>query len=91
MNPANLESLKSHSLVVCLWATPEAIWERVKNQTHRPLLQGENPLEKIRALLEQRSEAYRQADVLINTALRPLREVTLQVVSQYRAAREIAS
>src|SRR5262245_14867932 len=34
----NLASLKSHSLVVCLWASPEKIWQRVKGQTHRPLL-----------------------------------------------------
>src|SRR5476649_1070083 len=37
-NPKNLTSLKTHALVVCLWASPEKIWERVKNQGHRPLL-----------------------------------------------------
>src|SRR5690242_2674350 len=35
VNPANLASLKTHALVVCLWASPEKIWERVKNQSHR--------------------------------------------------------
>src|SRR2546430_7721528 len=25
---ANLASLKAHALVVCLWASPETIWER---------------------------------------------------------------
>src|ERR1035437_3694158 len=35
MNPQNLVSLKTHALVVCLWASPEKIWERVKNQTHQ--------------------------------------------------------
>src|SRR5882762_3297712 len=34
-NPDNLASLKSHSLVVCLWASAEKIWERVRTQTHR--------------------------------------------------------
>src|SRR5512137_641097 len=34
----NLASLKSHALVVCLWASPEAIFERVREHTHRPLL-----------------------------------------------------
>src|SRR5215813_5930036 len=33
----NLASLKSHALVVCLWASPEVIWERVRGHTHRPL------------------------------------------------------
>ena len=26
VNPANLASLKKHALVICLWASPEAIW-----------------------------------------------------------------
>src|SRR5688572_7247140 len=39
-NAGNLEGLKQHALVVCLWATPEAIWQRVRHQSHRPLLQG---------------------------------------------------
>ena len=54
-NEANLASLKQHALVVCLWATPEAIWKRVRSQTHRPLLQGPDPVGKIRALLEERT------------------------------------
>ena len=28
-DPANLASLKTHALVICLWASPEAIWERL--------------------------------------------------------------
>src|ERR1700733_14539108 len=50
-NPKNLASLKSHALVACLWASPEKIWERVKNQTHRPLLHDADPQKKIRELL----------------------------------------
>ena len=57
-NPENLASLKSHSLVVCLWASPGEIWERVRNQTHRPLLLEADPLAKIRSLLEQQREPY---------------------------------
>jgi shikimate kinase len=34
-NPANLTGLKAHALVICLWASPEKIWERVKNQTRK--------------------------------------------------------
>ena len=45
-NPANLASLKKHALVVCLWSSPEKIWERVKSQTHRPLLHGPDPQKK---------------------------------------------
>jgi shikimate kinase len=85
-NPVNLASLKTHALVVCLWASPEKIWERVRNQTHRPLLCDPNPRLKIRELLAAREPFYRQADVLINTDLRSAREAAQQVVHQFRFA-----
>lgn len=85
-NPKNLASLKTHALVVCLWASPEKIWERVKNQTHRPLLHDENPQAKIRELLAAREPFYKQADVLLNTELRSAREVAQQIVHQFRLA-----
>src|SRR5882724_6030234 len=84
INPKNLAGLKTHALVVCLWASPEKIWERVKNQSHRPLLNDENPQAKIRELLAAREPFYKQADVLLNTELRSFREVAQQVVHQFR-------
>jgi len=84
--PANLDSLKKHALVVCLWASPEKIWERVKGQSHRPLLHGPDPQQKIRDLLAAREQFYRQADVLINTDIRSVREVAQQVVHQFKLA-----
>ena len=83
-NPKNLASLKTHALVVCLWASPEKIWERVKNQTHRPLLHDPDPQKKIRDLLAAREPFYKQADVLLNTELRSVREVAQQLVHQFR-------
>jgi shikimate kinase len=86
-NAANLASLKQHALVVCLWASAEEIWERVRDQAHRPLLRGPDPLGKIRELLEQRTPFYRQADVLVNTGMRSAREVAQQVLHQFHSAR----
>lgn len=87
VNPANLVSLKTHALVICLWAAPEKIWERVRNQSHRPLLQEGDPVQKIKELLAAREPCYRQADVLVNTEMRSMREVAHQVIHQYRLAR----
>ncbi len=83
----NLNSLKTHALVICLWAAPETIWERVRNQTHRPLLQASDPLAKIRQLLAEREPFYRRADVLVSTDLRSLKEVVHHVIHQFRLAR----
>jgi shikimate kinase len=86
VNPTNLASLKKHALVVCLWASPEAIWERVHHQSHRPLLSTPDPLARIRQLLAEREPSYRQADVLVNTEGRSLKEVAQQVAHQFRLA-----
>lgn len=86
VNPANLASLKTHALVVCLWASPEKIWENVRGQTHRPLVNVPNPQARIRSLLAAREPFYRQADVLLNTELRSVREVVQQVIHQFRSA-----
>ena len=85
-HPPNLASLKQHALVVCLWASPDKIWERVCHQSHRPLLHDPDPRAKIRDLLAVREPFYKQADVLVNTDLRTMREVANQVAHQYRLA-----
>ena len=85
-NPDNLASLKTHALVVWLCASEEKIWERVRNQSHRPLLHDSDPQRKIHDLLVLRKPFYSQADVLINTDLRSAREVAQQIVLQFRLA-----
>ena len=86
MNPENLASLKAHALVVCLWASPETLYERVRTHDHRPLLHEPDPLAKIRSLLATRESFYRQADVLVGTELRSVREVAHHVVHQFHMA-----
>jgi len=86
-NESNFASLKTHALLICLWASPEKIWERVRGQSHRPLLKEADPLEKIRKLLTERERYYRQADVLVNTDMRSVREVAAQVIHQFHMAK----
>ncbi|MHB8519519.1 MAG: shikimate kinase [Limisphaerales bacterium] len=87
-NDQNLASLKEHALVVCLWASAETIWERVASQTHRPLLQDPDPLTRIRQLLQEREPFYREADVLVNTERRSVKEVAHQIVHQFYLAQK---
>ena len=85
-DPANLASLRTHALVVCLWAGPETILERVRGHDHRPLLNEPEPLKKIQELLAVRGPFYKQADVLVNTEMRSQREVVQQVLHQFHIA-----
>lgn len=86
VNPVNLHHLKQHALVVCLWASPDKIFERVCEQSHRPLLHDPDPLGRIRSLLAAREPFYKQADVLLNSEFRSIREVAQQVILQFRMA-----
>jgi len=85
-NDANLASLKTHALVVCLWASADVIWERVRDHEHRPLLKDPDPLQRIRDLLAVRAPYYRQADVLVSVDIRPPREVAAQIVHHFHMA-----
>lgn len=89
-NPVNLDNLKSHAMVVCLWASPEKLFERVRSQSHRPLLNVPDPLARIRELLRERTPCYKRADVLVTTEGRPVREVAQLVASQFNTARKAA-
>ena len=87
LNPLNMASLKSHALVVGLWASPERILDRVKAHSHRPLLNTPDPLAKIREMLASREPSYRQADVLVNTEMRPLRDIATHIAHEFQLAR----
>ena len=63
----NRALLKKCGKVVYLRVKPETVWERVKEDTTRPLLQCEDPLAKIRDLMEARKEAYEScADLIVD-------------------------
>jgi shikimate kinase len=59
----NWSKLQS-GLVIWLDVDPEVIMKRIEG-TDRPLLQTEDPLQKLKDLLEERREKYAQADVRI--------------------------
>ena len=63
----NRALLKKCGTVFYFRLKPESVYKRLKGDTTRPLLQCEEPLERIRTLLEQRSVAYEEsADYIID-------------------------
>ena len=60
LRPANRQALKTAQQVVYLRAFPEEILRRVKNDSKRPLLQVDDPLQKLRELFTQRDPLYRE-------------------------------
>ena len=82
----NREAFKKAGFVVCLTAPPEVIYERIRHETQRPLLQTADPLKKIRELLESRAPFYAQADVTIDTSEKSVEEVIQTIKERIRHA-----
>ncbi len=67
IRPENRALLKQLGTVIYLRVQPETVYERLKNDTSRPLLQCDDPLQRIRELLDYRKEAYEAcADIVID-------------------------
>ena len=75
-----LESLKAKGTVICLWAIPEVIFERIKNDRGRPLLQVEEPKKEIQRIIDQRKDYYLQADLVIDCNELSIEEVSQRVI-----------
>ena len=77
----NRKLLKELGTVYYLKATPECVYERLKGDTTRPLLQGENPREKIRELLEAREAFYQEgAGVVIEVSAKSFEDIITEIV-----------
>ena len=63
----NRKLLRELGMVVYLRIRPETVYDRLKDDTTRPLLQGEDPLGKIRKLMEERKAVYEDgADLVLD-------------------------
>lgn len=81
----NRALLKRCGMVVYLRAVPETLYNRLQGDTTRPLLQCENPLERIRALLEERRAAYEEcADVTVDVDDCSMEEILEQITAAWK-------
>lgn len=79
----NMKRLKKDGLIFCLRASENVIFERLKQTTNRPLLQVENPEERIRELLQKRMFLYEKADFCIDTEGLTPEEVAEKIIKEY--------
>lgn len=66
-NPENRAVIAKSAYTVYLKTSPEVIFNRIKNETHRPLLKEDCSIEKISEILEKRGINYEKADIIIDT------------------------
>lgn len=69
LRPENVKKLKKLGPLVLLWAKPEVVYERTKGSSVRPLLNVDDPKEKIKEILAFRTPIYRNvADFQVDTS-----------------------
>ncbi len=79
----NRELLKKLGTVVYLRIRPQTVYERLKNDTTRPLLQCEDPLSRISQLMESRKEAYEAcADLVIDVDDLGMEEILEKIIKE---------
>ena len=84
VQPGMLALLESRGVVICLHASIETILQRTAQSRARPLLNVENPEDRIRRLYAEREAVYKRAGTVILTDFRPQHEMVLHVLRTYR-------
>jgi len=74
LDPENLRVLRENGRIYCLVATPEEIYRRVagdSSHVSRPLLDGEDPKQRIIELLDERRPDYARFTQLMTDQVEP--------------------
>jgi len=85
LNPRNLEALRQKGIIINFTASPEAVYERVKHETHRPLLRCSDPLSEIRKILKTRENAYKMNDFSIDTTKLTVEQAAAKAVEAFKS------
>lgn len=89
MKEENRKLLKELGTVVYLRARPDTIYERLKNDTSRPLLRGENPRGKIEDMIKQRGPVYElAADCIVDVDEKGYETVTGEILKALKGIRK---
>lgn len=79
VDPDNVENLKNSGVIICLVATPDTILKRASGTEQRPLLNVEEPKQRITELLKKRDEFYKKADHEIDTTNLSVQDVVNRI------------
>ena len=90
VRPENTQNMKKSGRIVLLKASPETIFERVKNSTDRPILNGHMNVEYIAELMEKRRALYEgAADITIQTDGKTREQICEEIIGKLRDTNEV--
>jgi shikimate kinase len=82
----NIEIMKGQGKIILLTATPETIYERVKDSNDRPVLNGNMNVAYISELMEKRRARYEMAaDIVITTDGKSADEICNEILEAVNA------
>lgn len=76
----NLSNLQKNGIIIYLKADIEELFKRVKNETQRPLLKEQDPLEVIKKLIKKREKFYLMANITIITDNKSPEKITEEII-----------
>ncbi|MEP7282561.1 MAG: shikimate kinase [Rubrivivax sp.] len=80
LRPANRDALHGRCQVFYLRSSPEELNRRLRHDTHRPLLQVDNPQRRLRELFRERDPLYRRTAHYVVETPRPSVPALLNMV-----------
>lgn len=79
----NVDIMKKQGKTVLLTASPETIYERIKNCKNRPLLKGNMGVDYIHNMMKKREPYYQAAaDLVITTDHKSVETICLEIVEK---------
>lgn len=85
----NVSEMKRIGRIVLLEVSPQTVFERVRNDTERPLLSGGNRLEGIETLMQERKSKYEAAaDFAVSADNRTVEDIGEEIVRRLKEMEE---
>ena len=83
--PENLEIVNNTGTLIYLEAPLETLYDRIRLQQERPLInrvnQKDNKLEELEALFKQRESGFKKADIIINTEDKSVAQIADEIMN----------
>lgn len=87
LRPSNRDALHARTHVFYLRTSPDELFRRLRHDVHRPLLQVEDPMARLRELFRERDPLYRRVAHYVVEGARPSMQALLgMVLSQMELA-----
>ena len=80
LDQKNIVHLKRNGVLIYLKASPKFLYQSIKNKKNRPLLNVKDPLARIKLLLEQRKSKYEQADIILDTDYKTIKQICEKIL-----------